>query len=247
MNNFLKFIIRPKTNKFSHNKDVLVISFPKSGRTWLRVMMDRLNIKLNYSHDETSHAERISLGDLSRSKDKYRNKKIIFLVRDPRDTVVSGYFQAVKRINVYNGPISEFIRDEKHGIEKILEFHHIWFNNRLIPKDFLSIRYEDMHADCISVLRKIMDFLQIRHISEDQLKESIQFAEFENMKKLERQGFFSNKYGSILSPANINDEESFKVRKGKIGGYVDYLNQDDITYCNKYLSDPGSPFYSTFS
>ena len=35
----------------------------------------------------------------------------------------------------------------------------------------------------------------------------------------------------------------FKVRKGKIGGYVDYLSQEDIAYCNKLLSDPGSPFY----
>lgn len=247
MKDFFKVIMRCRTNKFSYNKDIYVISFPKSGRTWLRVMLDRLNIELSYSHDETSHTERISYKDLSRNKDKYRNKKIIFLVRDPRDTVVSGYFQAVKRIKVYNKPISEFIRDERHGIRKILEFHHIWFNNRQFQKDFLSIRYEDMHADCMLVLRKIMDFLQVRHVSEDQLKESIQFAEFENMKKLEREGLFLNRYGSILCPADINDEESFKVRKGKIGGYVDYLKQEDITYCNKYLSNPGSPFYSMFS
>ena len=109
---------------------------------------------------------------------------------------MSGYFQAVKRIGVFNGSLSEFIRDEKHGIAKILLFHQIWFNNRKVPKDFLSIRYEDMHADCMAVMGKIMDFLQLKDVGGDQLKESIQFAEFENMKKLEKNGFFSR--GMVL-------------------------------------------------
>jgi hypothetical protein len=244
MKKLFEFALRNRRHEFSYgNKNICVISFPKSGRTWLRVMLDRLHIGLSYSHDETSHAEKIACGDLSRNKKKYKNKKVIFLVRDPRDTAVSGYFQAVKRIGVFNGSLSDFIRDEKHGIGKILLFHQIWFNNRQVPKDFLLIRYEDMHADCMAVMKKIMEFLQLRDINDDQLKESIQFAEFENMKKLERDGFFSERYGSILSPANINDEESFKVRKGKIGGYVDYLNEGDIAYCTRLMSDPGNQFY----
>jgi hypothetical protein len=240
----LEFVLRNRKHEFSYeNKNICVISFPKSGRTWLRVMLDRLHIGLSYSHDETSHAERIACGNLSRNKDKYKNKKVIFLVRDPRDIVVSGFFQAVKRIGVFNGSLSDFIRDERHGIRKILLFHEIWFNNQQVPKDFHPVRYEEMHADCMAVMRRIMEFLQLRDISDDQLRESIQFAEFENMKKLERDGFFSERYGSILSPADINDEESFKVRKGRIGGYVDYLNEEDIAYCNRLMSDPGSPFY----
>jgi hypothetical protein len=240
-NFFLSHLI---TGKFFKNRNLVVISFPKTGKTWLRVMLDRLHISPAYSHDGTSHTEQRSYKDLVRDKSRYRNKKIIFLVRDPRDTVVSGYFQSVKRIRAFDGTISDFIRDERHGIKKILTFHHIWFNNKHHPEGFHTVKYEDMHEDCLDVLKKVTDFMQLRNISQEQLKESTEFARFDNMQKLEREGYFEKQYGFPLSPSDKNDKESFKVRKGKVGGYVDYLNEEDIHYCNKCLLDMGTPFYA---
>ena len=40
------------------------------------------------------------------------------------------------------------------------------------------------------------------------------------MKKLEAAGAFDSK---ILKPGNVTDPESFKVRRGKVGGYREYL------------------------
>ena len=33
-----------------------VISFPKSGRTWLRVMLDRLGVSMHYTHAGSQHS-----------------------------------------------------------------------------------------------------------------------------------------------------------------------------------------------
>jgi hypothetical protein len=44
------------------------------------------------------------------------------------------------------------------------------------------------------------------------------------MKKLERAGAFDSK---ILRAGDTQDPESFKVRRGKIGGFADYLSPND--------------------
>jgi hypothetical protein len=206
-------------------------------------MLDALHINLRYSHDDTSHIEKISYNHLSSKKTKYKNKKILFLARDPLDTVVSSYFQCHKRIKVFHGTISDFIRDERYGIRKIVRFHNIWYENKHIPKDFLFVRYEDLHSNPLKVLKSITFFLDIQDICENTFKESIEFASFENMQQLEREGYYDKKYGIPVKLTDNNDIESFKVRKGKIGGYVDYLHEEDIAFCRDCLVHEGNPFY----
>jgi hypothetical protein len=47
------------------------------------------------------------------------------------------------------------------------------------------------------------------------------------MQKLEAAGAFDSK---ILHPGDVRDPESFKVRRGKIGGYCEYLSAEDQKY-----------------
>jgi len=47
------------------------------------------------------------------------------------------------------------------------------------------------------------------------------------MKKLEAVGAFTSK---ILQATDVRDPESFKVRRGKVGGYTDYLTGGDLAY-----------------
>jgi hypothetical protein len=53
------------------------------------------------------------------------------------------------------------------------------------------------------------------------------------MQKLEAAGAFDSK---ILQPRDMNDPESFNVRRGRIGGYADYLSASDIEYANEAMS-----------
>src|SRR5207247_714191 len=56
---------------------------------------------------------------------------------------------------------------------------------------------------------------------------ALDFSEFENMKKMEASGAFDSK---ILQPGDVRDPESFKVRRGKVGGYREYLSAEDRQY-----------------
>jgi hypothetical protein len=47
------------------------------------------------------------------------------------------------------------------------------------------------------------------------------------MQKLESNGSFQT---AILAPSDPTDKNSYKVRKGKIGGYKDELSNLDIEY-----------------
>src|SRR3990172_11645288 len=81
-------------------------------------------------------------------------KKVIFLVQNVKDILVSFYFQVTKREGNYTGNISDFIRSDLYGIKKILTFYNIWHENRTVPKEFLRFRYEDMHKNPGEVLVK---------------------------------------------------------------------------------------------
>jgi hypothetical protein len=47
------------------------------------------------------------------------------------------------------------------------------------------------------------------------------------MQKLEAAGAFDS---NILHPGDVRDPESFKVRRGKVGGYREYLSFEDQKY-----------------
>ncbi len=55
-------------------------------------------------------------------------------------------------------------------------------------------------------------------------QEALEFSRFENMQKLEAAGAFDS---NILHPGDVRDPESFKVRRGKVGGYREYLSAED--------------------
>lgn len=248
--------------------DVALISFPKSGRTWLRVMIGRALQKyydadeniimettaiysldsrlpnLNVSHDE--FAQDKSPEEISWDKRKYTSKRVIFLIRDPRDVLVSLYFHKRFRRSEskrYSGEISEFIRSKTGGIESLVAFYNTWAENYHLPRGFLLIRYEDMIIDAKKELDRVLRFMGIDWLPDEILEESVQYGSFENLRSIEA----SNKLQSgSLQTTDPDNEESFKVRKGKVGGYHDYLNDDDIAYLDGIIKSQLSDYFSFY-
>lgn len=239
-----------------------VLSYPKSGRTWLRVMIGRVFVHhyglsedqifdektmalaaglppIDFSHDETSNSEGRHMDELTRKKNSYAGKHVLLLVRDPRDVVVSCFFQATRRKSRYEGDIHEFIRSETHGINKIIRYFQIWEANQSLPASFTLLKYEDMHNDSQTSLRSALNFMGAEDVPDELIQEAIEFSSFEKMKEMERSNSLKNKK---LRPGDKNDPESFKVRKGKIGGYEEYLDDDDIAYCCEALREMNCPF-----
>lgn len=258
--------------------DVYLVSYPKCGRTWLRMMLGKA-IALHFSLPEPMAEEgmltlrweganrpglpRISVvhddrpmlkapEELETNKGRYRDKKVIFLVRDPRDVVVSSYFEMSKRGQlfgrnpyesrqaVFEGSLEEFAHRRTGGIATILKYYNIWEANRHIPKDFLLVRYEDMQRDAASELRRALDFIGLKEVSETTVSEAVTFASFDNMRRMEKEGRFPS---GILRPADPNDPTSFKTRKGKVGGYEEHLSQPEIEYLTNRIRHELSGYF----
>lgn len=217
-----------------------VVSFPKSGRTWLRVMLDGLKLDAKYTHDGSGHSKSGQIEEIEPASDSFSGKTIVFLFRDPRDTVVSGYFQTAKRLGGYEGTISEFVRDPRHGIEKIVRFNMEWLARGPQLGRFHSVTYEELKIDTSAALASIITFAGTDR-SADEIALVVEEASFEKMQDRERSGELAERYGRILAPADAADPQSFKVREGIVGGFRKHLSVDDVEYCNSVIQKLGYP------
>ena len=249
--------------KDNNPQEVLFVSFPKAGRTWVTFLIARiLQKKYNLPDSDVVNLEKISrnvrglpnmtvvheddphkkdVESLSKSKLKHYNKKIILMVRDPRDIIVSFYFHQSRRKGEenYKKSISNFLFEKIGGFDVVIEYYNIWAKNRYIPADFLVVKYENFMRNTKKEVKKIINFMGLSDISDNKIEEAIKFSSFDNMKKMEAEGKFNVKR---LKPANISDPDSFKVRRGIVGGYKNYLNERDIKKLNSKLKNL-SEFY----
>ena len=243
-------------------RDVYVISYPKSGRTWLRALIGeyfslrwslprrfmlarkivppRTELpRVRFSHDGAAMKSQTRYTQLPSDKQQYARNKVILLGRDVKDILVSAYFQATKRINVFEGDVSEFIATEEFGVLKVLRFYSIWLHNKAVPDDFLFISYEDLHWSPRKTLYRVLQFIGEKSLREDLLDQSIVNCSFSTMKKCEAADRYQK---TMLRPTDNADQESYKVRRGKIGGYAEYLSHDDAAYIDAVLAEHGFDF-----
>jgi hypothetical protein len=59
------------------------------------------------------------------------------------------------------------------------------------------------------------------------------------MQKLEAARAFDS---NILHPGDVRDPESFKVRRGKVGGYREYLSAEDQRFAGAAMAELDSRF-----
>ncbi|MCI0645008.1 MAG: sulfotransferase domain-containing protein [Chloroflexi bacterium] len=236
--------------------DVFLVSFPKCGRTWLRLMIGRV-FQLHFQLPESNLLDLEGLSDLqpdiprirvthedgplwkraeqlSASKERYKDKKVIFLVRDPRDVIPSAYFHKSKRKLTYNCSLSEFLYEPVGSLNSLLAYYKIWYENRHVPQAFLLVRYEDLHTHAHQELRRVIDFIGIQGVDDDAIATAVAFASFDNMRQMERSGLFNS---GVMRPKDKEDEESYKTRKGKVGGFVDYFDESEVAFVNQRIRE----------
>ena len=253
--------------------DCVIISYGKSGRTWLRVMLSRF-YQLKHDLPDNSligfdnlHAKNPDIpliffthdnylkdfvGNADSKKDYYQ-KKVILLVRDPRDVVVSQYFQWKfrmsswkKRLNKYpahGSDISEyeFAMDQNQGLPKIVDFLNLWAKEAGKIDQLLVVRYEDMRRDTAGVLEQILDFIGTPATPEES-QDVVNFSSMENMKKMEQKRTFRFS-GTRMAPGDRKNPDSFKVRRGKVGGFSDYFDEDQVNTIEQLLQQTLQPVY----
>lgn len=201
------------------------ISFPKSGRTWLRVMLDELGFALEYDHAGSAHKHARHFADLDTAAAEAYGR-IVLLTRDPRDTVVSGYHQAAVRRSYFAGPMSDFVRDPRHGIEKALHFAELWTKRAAGDPRFHVVAYERLLTNTAAELTRIVAFLG-GPVDPPSIQSVAAANTFAMMKAREQDGSLALRYGGRFG--------GDKVRRGIVGSHRDELSPADVAYCNAAL------------
>lgn len=222
-------------------RDVVLVSYPKSGRTWVRFMLNHADVKIEYTHSGSGNRLGLPFEEIAGRVHEWAARRVVFLTRDPRDTVVSCYFQATRRIAEearFQGDMSEFIRHPGYGVEKIARFNLHWLESAHLFKDFLTLSYEDMHSSGKAELTRILSFATRRPANPAKVQRALEAGSFQNMRSVEAAlgGGSREDKKMRLGGGVAGDAESLKTRRGKVGGWADYLTGEDAAYANDVLN-----------
>ncbi len=237
--------------------DAIVVSIPKSGRTWIRAFLcayycrkfnremtlepERYGIagipRIVYTHDNFEQRTKGSWWDDVRGKYlipscELGRAQIILLARDPRDAFVSLYVQLTRRTQetpneLKTKSISELLRDKAHGIRSMIEVMNSWLREFSSLPRFALVKYETLRHDPPTHFRALLDALGEKSVDDTAFAHALKFSDFSRMKKMEAAGGFDSK---ILRAGDVADPESFKVRRGKVGGFWEYLSPEDQAF-----------------
>ena len=239
--------------------DAIVVSVPKSGRTWVRTFLSAYYARVAgrefvldpprdtkhgiprviFTHDAFENRTKGSWWDKARGKylvpaRELNSTRIVLLARDPRDTFVSLHAHVTRRdpdapADVKSKSVHELLHDGRFGIAAIVDAMNGWLNEFGSRGNFLLVHYEALRAAPAPEFRRLLHFIRNAPIEEPALTHALAFSDFENMQRLEAAGAFDS---SILRPTDRDDPESYKVRRGKIGGFADYLSAEELEFAD---------------
>lgn len=211
--------------------DVFLVSFPKSGNTWLRFLIANLidptkewNLKnINemipgvYNHLNEINVMMGKRYIKSHDQAFRHYPKYIYIYRDYRDVLVSYYF-FLAGSGKFKGSISDFVQSRipssafgtwSDHVSKALK------DNQVRPDSSLIVRYEDLELDTITQLERIATFIQ--EPMKIHSSEIVEKCSFQQLKSLEK------KYGRVF-----DDIHRPFFRSGRSGDWKSHLSDKDV-------------------
>lgn len=188
-----------------HADDVIIASYPKSGNTWTRFLIGNLMFEdepITFANLESkipsiyldegvlAHAPRPRLLKSHEYFDP-RYKKVIYVVRDPRDVVLSYYHFRVKCKAVEEGHgmdehVSRFLAGTLDSHGSWGENVGSWLGARGQDSNFLLLKYENLLENPARELRRVASFLSIDATNE-RIERAIKLSSFGQMRRLEQE------------------------------------------------------------
>jgi hypothetical protein len=222
--------------------DTFLVSFPRSGNTWTRFLVCNLinpDDPVNFAQLESRIPEIYDVTDralrafprprIIKSHECFdpRYKKIVYIVRDPRDVLISYYeFQLKRRVISDELSLEDFV---PRFIESEIEpktgswRDHVvsWTATRGGQKNFLLLRYEDMLADTQKESTKIAAFLGLDS-SPERIARAVALSSADRMRKLEKEQSRQWK-----ETKKTRQDKPF-VRKAASGGWKSILSERSV-------------------
>lgn len=215
--------------------DAFIVSYPKSGNTWVRFMVAALaapdrQIDFVNVHEIVPDIYRASPRVLARlprprilKSHEYfdpRYPKVVYLVRDPRDVCISYFHFRLRRFGPGEGPldrhVARFLAGELDPFGRWRENVGSWLGARRDDPGFLLVRYEDLVSEPARELRRIAAFLGLSEQA-DAIDLAVRRSSFDEMRRIER---FQAEVTGHLEKERVR--QPF-VRSGRVGGWQDEL------------------------
>lgn len=222
--------------------DTFLVSYPRSGNTWTRFLVSNLinpDDPVTFSTLESRIPEIYDVPDrvlrrlprprIIKSHESFdpRYRKIIYIVRDPRDVAVSYYeFQLKRRVISDDCGIAEFVprfMDSEFEPTTGSWGDHVlsWLATREGRPNFLLLRYEDMQQHTVEQASRIAEFLGIDS-TPSRVARAVELSSADRMRKLELEQKHQWK-----ETRNTRMDKPF-VRKATSGGWKAALPQSAV-------------------
>jgi hypothetical protein len=253
--------------------DIVIVSFGKSGRTWLRVMLSRLyQVKHGLSqryllgfdnfHSMNRAIPKIFLthdnyikdytGNVDNKSDFYSHK-VVLLARDPRDVAVSQYFQWRYRMK----PNKKVLNKYPGAGEDVSTFDFVMDKDAGLPK---IIEFMNLWASERERLKGffLLRYEDLRARPEDTLKALLEFIGTPGTEEEIREAVEFSSYenmkkmeqkktfwlsGGRMVPKDRDDPNTYKVRRAKVGGYRDYFDDEQVERIEQLVDSTLSPYF----
>lgn len=240
--------------------DILLISYPKTGTTWLQEILWLLTNNLDYENAKKKTIfERFpyiefptpGIKTITQMKNRRLLKthlapdllnldggeqadcehcgigtpKIIAIVRDPKDVLVSYYhFCRMNNLIGFTGTFDEFfdlfVKDQlPYG--SITQFYNALLNlsQGKFSLNILIVKYEDLKSNFANEVNRITQFLSISPLSSDEMSQLKLHTSFEKMAQNP-----SVNYSQMVSLGVAREDEQPFMRKGIVGDWKNHLS-----------------------
>jgi hypothetical protein len=186
--------------------DTFLVSYPRSGNTWTRFLIANLIdgdtpttfANIDRKVPEPAAVSRRQLAKVPRPRiiksHEYfdpRYRKLIYIVRDPRDVLVSNYyFQLKKGFIPDDYPMDDYVSIfVSTGVDVFATWAEnvmSWLATRGGRNEFLLLKYEEMTKEPEQELSKIASFLKIP-ASRARVARAVELSSAQRMRELEKQ------------------------------------------------------------
>lgn len=222
--------------------DSFLVGYPKSGTTWLRFLVANLaypDQQISFENIERFIPDPALHHDSNLIKMKSprilkthrvfdpRFRKIVMIVRDPRDVMIS-YHKFCIKMRKFSSEASrlEFIEAFLSGQ---IDGYGTWEQNigswwgalNHEPDRLHLVRYEDLTSDPIEKMTKIASFLQLERTAE-QIQSAVERSSANEMRKLEKQT--AHKWKALRD----GDQNIAFVGKAQPNAWESKLDQEEV-------------------
>lgn len=234
--------------------DRFLVSYPKSGNTWMRFLLAKLLsddtgfdsieqiIPDIYRHPDSELAK-ITSPRILKSHELFdpRYGTVLYLVRDPRDVLLSYYHHHRKfRQRHGDGSIPEFTTAFLAGrLDRYGSWSHnvgSWIEARSGDADFCLLRYEDLKLDTAAGLARAAAHFGIE-ANPAAIDASVRFCQFERMRRMEQE------QGHRWQALEGSRADLAFLRKGEVGTWRGVLPESSLRAmeraCGSLMRDLG--------